>query len=69
MSGSEIWLIERSKLAIVTGVFASLSLKLRRERQICWCRGEGSPRHCGRYTTIGDINWILHPLRDVPLAF
>jgi hypothetical protein len=33
MSGSEIWLIERSKLAIVTGVFASLSLNLRRERQ------------------------------------
>jgi hypothetical protein len=41
MSGSEIWLIQHSKLAIVTGVFASLSLKLRRERQICWCRGEG----------------------------
>jgi hypothetical protein len=33
MSGSEIWLIERSKLAIVTPVFASLGLKLRRERQ------------------------------------
>jgi len=69
MSGSEIWLIERSKLAIDTGVFASLSLKLRRERQICWCRGEGSRRHCGRYTTIGDINWILHPLRVIPMAF
>jgi hypothetical protein len=39
MSGSEIWLVQRSKLAIVTGVFASLSLKIERERQICSCNG------------------------------
>jgi hypothetical protein len=65
MRGSEIWLIERSKLAIVTGVFASLSLKRRRERQICWCMAKD---HAGfaRVTQLSVISTELFILCAVP---
>jgi len=56
MSGSEIWLIQRSKLAIVTGVFASLGLKLRRERQKLLLSWRGIMVALRYGTTIGDIN-------------